>query len=95
LSFVILLGIAKELVAEVKRYKEDTKTNAIRTLRLKDGKSPKEGKTCEDDPRFEEITLAEIRCGDILKICDRQEIPADCILLKTTNEKAECFVKTS
>jgi phospholipid-translocating ATPase len=94
LSFVILLGIAKEAVAEIKRYRDDKKTNAIKVIRLIDGKKVA-GVVCKDDPGFEETCLAELQCGDILKIVDGQEVPADCILLKTNNERAEAFVKTS
>lgn len=94
LSFVILLGIAKELIAELKRYKEDKKTNAITALRLKDGKSTA-AKSCKDDDRFEESNLADIKCGDILKIRDGEQVPADCILLKTESLDGDCFVKTS
>jgi len=94
LSFVILLGIAKEAVAEIKRYKDDKKTNAVKAIRMIDGKN-NAAVICKDDPRFEVTCLAEIKCGDILKIVDGEQVPADCILLKTNNERAECFVKTS
>ena len=94
LSFVILLGIAKEAVAEIKRYKDDKKTNAVKAIRMIDGKT-NATVVCKDDPRFEVTCLAEIKCGDILKIVDGEQVPADCILLKTNNERAECFVKTS
>jgi hypothetical protein len=69
LSFVILLGIAKEAVAEIKRYQDDKKTNAVKAERLIDGKG-KTGVVCKDDAKFEVTCLAEIKCGDILKIRD-------------------------
>jgi 4-hydroxybenzoate polyprenyltransferase len=69
LSFVILLGIAKEAVAEIKRYQDDKKTNAVKAIRMIDGKGTP-GIVCKDDARFEETCLSEIKCGDILKIVD-------------------------
>jgi hypothetical protein len=35
LSFVVLLGVLLEGLAECKRYKEDTKTNAIPAIRMR------------------------------------------------------------
>lgn len=47
------------------------------------------------DDRFEVTCLKDISVGDILRLRDGDEIPADCIVLKCDNEKGECFVKTS
>ena len=35
-----------------------------------------------------------MRVGDIVRVRDGEEFPADCILLKIENDKSECFVKT-
>ncbi len=83
LGFVISLGILKELIAEVKRYKEDKAVNAVPVTRL--------GPTGV----WEITTLAEVRVGDIIQVRDHEQIPADCVLLKTENPSNECFVKTA
>lgn len=83
LCFVISLGILKELIAEVKRHKEDKVTNNAPVTRL------------AADGQLEQATLATVHVGDILKLEDGKMIPADCILLKTHAENNECFVKTA
>lgn len=85
LSFVIGMGILQELIGELKRYNDDKKTNAIPACRL----------ACKGTSEFEETNLAGIKVGDILKIQDYEEVPADCVLIKTESEKGEAFVKTS
>lgn len=47
------------------------------------------------DERFEVTCLKDISVGDILRLRDGDEIPADCIVLKCDSDKGECFVKTS
>ena len=49
----------------------------------------------KQDERFEVTCLKDISVGDILRLRDGDEIPADCIVLKCDNDKGECFVKTS
>ena len=44
---------------------------------------------------FDKITLAEVKCGDIIRIDDLEQVPADCILLKVEDQKPEAFVKTA
>jgi len=97
LSFVVLLGVLLELLAECKRYSEDNKTNAIPAIRLRSqsGKNSKISRVDPNDPRFEITCLKDLQVGDILKLQDGCEIPADCVVLKTDNDKGECFVKTS
>jgi phospholipid-transporting ATPase len=83
-SCIIALGVAKEMVGECKRYKNDKKVNATPVTVLKP-------KTKE----FEQLTLADLRVGDIVKIQDEEEIPADCVLLQVEGNKSEAFVRTS
>ena len=44
---------------------------------------------------FEMSTLADVKVGDIIKIDDGKEVPADCVLLRVADNKPECFVKTA
>lgn len=44
---------------------------------------------------FENTVLSEVKVGDILRISDGEQVPADCILLKVKDNKDECFVKTA
>lgn len=70
LTFIICVGIIKEAIVEVKRWLQDRQVNRIPTRRLTAGGT------------LEEITLAQVKQGDVLKILDGEQIPADCILLR-------------
>lgn len=83
LMFVISLGILKELIAELKRYKEDKEVNATPVIRM--------GR----DGQLETTCLAQVQVGDIIKVEDKEQVPADCVLLATKSETHECFVKTA
>lgn len=77
LSFVIILAILKDFIAEIIRWKEDRRFNGSicnRMLPITDEKL-----------RFEQVRQDEIKVGDILEIKDNELIPADCVLLHTTN----------
>lgn len=69
LCFVISLGILKELIAEVKRYKEDKAVNNAPVMKL------------NRDGLWVPSTLAATAVGDIIKVHDFEMVPADCILL--------------
>ena len=53
----MLLGVFKEFVGEYKRYKDDKRVNAILVKRL----------TLDGE---EQVCLADIKVGDIVKIYD-------------------------
>ena len=39
--------------------------------------------------------MADIKVGDIIRVDDLEQVPADCVLLKVSENKPECFVKTA
>ena len=90
---IMLIGVAKEFISELQRYKEDKVVNAtpVQRMVLPGSANFKAGST---EMEFEMTNLAEIRGGDILKIVDGDQVPADCVLLRVENNAAECFVKT-
>jgi phospholipid-transporting ATPase len=95
LAFVIGLGILKELLAEIKRYKADKMTNAM----LYDVICPIGHTEYAINNKFKQIRtqkipFQEIKVGDMIRVHDSQSFPADCILLKMENEKNESFTKT-
>lgn len=85
LLFVIILGMIRELVADLKRWKEDRRTNARQYTRLSKG----------DLRTKSSVRSQDIRVGDILEIYDGQTIPADCILLSAPQANGQCFLQTS
>lgn len=89
----MLIGVAKEFISELQRYKEDKVVNAtpVKRMVLPGSANFKAGST---EMEFETTCLAEIKGGDILKIEDGDQVPADCVLLRVENNAPECFVKT-
>lgn len=91
---IMLLGVVKEFISELKRYKEDKRVNAtpVKRLALPGNKAYADGKK---DLVWETSCLANIKVGDIIRIDDQEQVPADCVLLKVSDNKPECFVKTA
>ena len=81
LVIVLAITILKEAVDDYKRYLRDKETN----------NQPIEKITSKG---LVKITSAEIKVGDILQIHGNQRIPADMVLLKTTDKTGEIFIRT-
>lgn len=95
LSFIIMLGVVKELIGECKRYKEDKIVNATPVKRLSLKGSKAYGENGANEPQFEDTTLAEVVVGDIIRVKDGEALPTDCVLIQVEDDKPECFVKTA
>lgn len=91
---IMLIGVAKEFVSELQRWRDDKKINATPVKRLAMAGSPnfKAGST---ELVFENVTLADVKGGDIIRVDDMEQVPADCILLRVEDQKPEAFVKTA
>ncbi len=84
-SLVIVIGftMVKEAVEDRKRFRKDQKTNARRTW------------TLDASGNFEETPWRDIKVGNIVKVFDREEMPADLVLLTSVNKDGGCYVETS
>ncbi len=88
---IMLLGVVKEFVSELKRSQEDKIVNATPVSRL----DTSEGASKDGKMAWEQTSLAELKVGDIIQISDLEQVPADCVLLQVQDNKPECFVKTA
>lgn len=82
LVFVLLVSIIKELFDDLQRKKRDTEVNGQLYHRL--GPSG----------RLESIAASDIRVGHLIALSKDQRIPADCVLLRTTEKTGACFIRT-
>ncbi|KAI9594921.1 ATPase, class II, type 9A [Syncephalis fuscata] len=82
LCFVLLVTMATEARDDIKRRRRDKEANAQRYRRLN---------TNGDQ---QDVTAADIVVGDLVVICKDQRIPADMILLRTTEQDGTCFLRT-
>ncbi|CDW80053.1 probable phospholipid-transporting atpase ih [Stylonychia lemnae] len=82
LAFVVFLGMIRELIADVKRWKKDKETNnRIFNLVRKE--------------QVVQVKSQDLRVGDIIELHDDQIVPADCVLLSSSDNNGQCFVQTS
>ncbi|KAI9317915.1 hypothetical protein BX666DRAFT_2018742 [Dichotomocladium elegans] len=81
LCFVLLVTISKEAVDDIQRYKRDKEANSqlYQVLSLDGTRS---------------IPSSKIRVGDMIVMQKDQRVPADMILLRTTEESGSCFIRT-
>ena len=72
----------KELFDDIQRWKLDKKANSSVYTRL----TPNAG--------FEKVKSSELRVGDVILVHCNERVPADCILLRTTEKSGACFLRT-
>jgi phospholipid-translocating ATPase len=81
LAFVLSITIGKEAHDDYQRYKRDKEANSQRYERL-------------GINGFSWIPSSDINVGDIIKVDRNQRVPADMILLHTTEKTGSCFIRT-
>ncbi|KAI8816347.1 putative NEO1-P-type ATPase [Fimicolochytrium jonesii] len=81
LSFVLLVTIGKEGNDDWKRYQRDEEANSQLYQRL-------------TDSGFVEVPSSDLKVGDFVLIEKNQRVPADCVLLRTTESSGACFIRT-
>ena len=84
LCVVLAITMAKEAFEDVKRHTADQKTNnrAARSLALAGAEE-------------ETLCWKDIAVGRIVKVLDKEEIPADMILLTSSEPGGNCYIETS
>jgi len=91
LGIIIFIGVLKEGITDYARHKLDAKVNNTPVKKI--------GNMDENDAKHVVDTkLMDVKVGDILYLEDKQIIPADCIVLQTTNETGagdEGFIQTA
>jgi magnesium-transporting ATPase (P-type) len=81
LTFVLSITIGKEAWDDYIRYKRDKEANAQLYRKL-------------TPLGLQNIPSAKIRVGDIIIVERNQRVPADMILLRTTEKSGSCFIRT-
>ena len=81
LVFVILVAMCREAVDDFLRYRRDKEVNSQKYRKLtKKGAVP--------------IASSDIRVGDLIYVDKDQRLPADMVLIRTTERNGACFVRT-
>ena len=82
LVFVLSITLAKEGFDDYKRFVRDKESNSQRYQRLTTGGS------------LQSIPSSDIRVGDIILIPAGARVPADMVLLRTTDKSGTVFIRT-
>lgn len=81
LAFVLTVTIFKEAYDDYNRYLKDKQANSQKYKRLINGGS-------------EEIMASDIKVGDLIQIHSNERVPADLVLLHTTDKSGSIFLRT-
>ncbi|EGR33523.1 phospholipid-translocating p-type flippase family protein, putative [Ichthyophthirius multifiliis] len=87
LFLVLCIGAIKDIVEDLKRHSSDKEENQQIIHKIEDEQECKKLKIMD-------IFSENILCGNIIKIKENQQIPADILLLKTSDLKGSCFIET-
>ncbi|XP_033225307.1 probable phospholipid-transporting ATPase IIA isoform X2 [Belonocnema kinseyi] len=83
LAFVLMVTVCREAVDDFRRYKRDKEVNNQKYYRLVKGFSAPEL-----------VPSSKLRVGDLVIVEKGQRVPADLVLLRTTEKAGACFVRT-
>ena len=81
LVFVIFVSMVKDLLEDLKRWKSDAEENNGGVLVFENG-------------FFQKKTWKDLKVGKIVKIQEDEPLPADLIVLGTSNENGKCYIET-
>ena len=97
LAFVLLVTMGKEAYDDYKRNLRDREANSARYLVLASHSSSNDEATSrlEDNlPPTRAVPSSSIRVGDLVLLEKNQRVPADLVLLRTSDSSGTCFIRT-
>ncbi|XP_044744266.1 probable phospholipid-transporting ATPase IIB isoform X1 [Coccinella septempunctata] len=84
LCFVLLVTICREAVDDLRRHKRDQEVNNQKCKRLLNDRNK----------LFEIVPASKLKVGDIIMVDKDERVPADLILLRTTEKSGAVFIRT-
>lgn len=98
LAFVLAITIGKEAYDDYQRYLRDVAANSTR-YKILDRTGLALRSSAMDAPPLSTlpssaVASSKLRVGDLVLIEKNQRVPADCVLLRTSDTSGSCFVRT-
>jgi phospholipid-translocating ATPase len=95
LAFVIAITMGKEAYDDYSRYLRDREANSTRYLLvLPQSSSEYDGSPRDQAISTKSIPSSSIKVGSMILLEKNQRVPADMVLLSTSEEEGSCFVRT-
>ena len=92
LAFVLFVTMGKEAFDDYKRNLRDREANSMKYLILE---PPSHGRTDLDNgPHTRSVPSSSLRLGDLVHLEKNQRVPADLVLLRTSDASGTCFIRT-
>ncbi|XP_065129817.2 probable phospholipid-transporting ATPase IA isoform X6 [Paramisgurnus dabryanus] len=82
LLFILLVAAVKEIIEDLKRHKTDNVVNKKETQVLRNG-------------AWEIVHWEKVMVGDIVKVNGKDFIPADAVMLSSSEPQGMCYIETS
>lgn len=90
LAFVLMVTMGKEAYDDYKRNQRDKEANSARYIILEPSPSGNE----VSGPHTRAIPSSKLRVGDLVCMEKNQRVPADMVLLRTSDQSGTCFIRT-
>lgn len=95
LAFVLCVTMGKEAYDDYKRNLRDREANSARYLILEATPSSSSSQRDEDGrPHTRSVPSSALRVGDLVLLEKNQRVPADLVLLRTSDHSGTCFIRT-
>ncbi|XP_032360312.1 phospholipid-transporting ATPase IB isoform X1 [Etheostoma spectabile] len=82
LIFILTVAGIKEMIEDYKRHKADNTVNKKKTTVLRNG-------------AWQTIIWKQVAVGDIVKVTNGQHLPADMVIVSSSEPQAMCYTETS
>lgn len=102
LAFVLFVTMGKEAYDDYKRYLRDREANSQKYLVLESPYSSSDDSSAlhphsaylDAHANTRSVPSSSLRVGDLIRLEKNQRVPADLILLRTSDASGTCFIRT-
>lgn len=94
LAFVLAVTMGKEAYDDYKRNQRDKEANSQKYLILESSSAIDSSYVDAATPPTRAVPSSKLRVGDLVVLEKNQRVPADLVLLRTSDASGTCFIRT-